>query len=324
MKALVAVVLVLAVGVAVCFFVFAKADPQPVVADNGSSGVYTTFYPTTFFAETIAMGKVPVTNLCPEDEDPIFWVPDRQALQVYQQADLIVTNGAGFEKWLGKVSLPAERLVESTRDLSDPLIEFTNTTHAHGPAGTHAHEGIDGHTWVDPVSALSQAETIYHAMVERFPEHRRSFDEGFAALKTMLEDLDRQFGELRGVSTPVLCSHPAYNYIARRYEWNIRNLDLDPETRLTDEQLSDIRELLETFPAETLVWEGEPTPEVSEQVAQELGLVSVVFSPCELLSAEERDNGVDYMDVMNRNVEVMKKVFGFGHAHAKLHRVSSP
>jgi len=288
MKALVAVVLVLAVGVAVCFFVFAKADPQPVVADNGSSGVYTTFYPTTFFAETIAMGKVPVTNLCPEDEDPIFWVPDRQALQVYQQADLIVTNGAGFEKWLGKVSLPAE------------------------------------HTWVDPVSALSQAETIYHAMVERFPEHRRSFDEGFAALKTMLEDLDRQFGELRGVSTPVLCSHPAYNYIARRYEWNIRNLDLDPETRLTDEQLSDIRELLETFPAETLVWEGEPTPEVSEQVAQELGLVSVVFSPCELLSAEERDNGVDYMDVMNRNVEVMKKVFGFGHAHAKLHRVSSP
>ena len=68
--------------------------------------VYTTFYPMTYFAQRIGGEHVEVVCPLPQDADPISWMPGANTIQAYQKADLIVINGAQFEKWLDKVSLP--------------------------------------------------------------------------------------------------------------------------------------------------------------------------------------------------------------------------
>ena len=75
--------------------------------------VYTVNYPLAYFAERIGGDYVEVIFPAPPDIDPAFWTPDGATIGGYQNADLIILNGAGYAKWTEKVSLPVLR---SARD----------------------------------------------------------------------------------------------------------------------------------------------------------------------------------------------------------------
>jgi len=106
----------------------------------------------------------------------------------------------------------------------------------------------------------------------------------------------------------ILASHPAYNYIARRYGWHIKNLDLDPEEMPDEEALAEIRSLLGEFPARYILWESAPRPEVAARLKALFGLTSVEISPCELLSPEQRKAEADFLSVMKTNAERLRPV----------------
>jgi zinc transport system substrate-binding protein len=282
------------------------------VAPAGKPSVYTTFYPTQYFAERIGGDLIDVVCPVPEDEDAIFWMPDGTAIQAYQKADLIILNGAGFAKWVQKVSLPSSRVVNTAKPFEEKFISFEDgTVHSHGKAGEHAHEGIDGHTWLDPVNARIQASELKHALAARFPEDEGIFEKGFAALAKELDALDEKLKGYQAAykNQPLLASHPAYNYIARRYGWNLKNLDLDPEAMPSDEAFQGIKEMLKRHPAKHLIWETYPTKAIAERMLNELGLISIEFSPCELLSEDAQNSGTDYMSVMRRNLDNISVVF---------------
>ncbi len=274
--------------------------------------IYTTFYPTKYFAERIGGDKVEVVCPVPADEDAIFWMPDAKTIVAYQKADLIVLNGAGFARWVALVSLPEARVVDTAKPFRDKFIRFKKAvTHTHGPAGAHGHQGIDGHTWVDPVNAKVQAAEIARAMKKRFPGHKDAFETGWRSLAGDLDELHEKLTELarRYDGQPILASHQAYNYIARRYGWNVTSLDLDPEAMPDDRTFTDIKGLQGTKPAKYILWEAYPTAEIARRFKDELGLESVEFSPCELLSEEEIAGGLDFMKVMKTNIENIRKIF---------------
>lgn len=288
-----------------------NGDVTPTGSGGGKPVIYTTFYPTKYFAERIGGDKVEVVCPVPADEDAIFWMPEAKTIVGYQKADLIIVNGAGFAKWVDKVSLPQAKVVDTAKPFESEFVKFaTSTTHSHGPAGLHEHKGIDGHTWVDPVNAKIQAGEIAEAMRKRFPEHAAAFEDGWGDLAKDLDGLhallSRLAKEYRG--QPILASHPAYNYIARRYKWNLTSLDLDPEEMPSDQTFAEIKALLRKAPAKHILWESYPTEEIAERFREELGLESVEFSPCELLGDEEIKAGLDYLEVMRANIENVRKV----------------
>jgi hypothetical protein len=177
--------------------------------------------------------------------------------------------------------------------------------------GEHAHEGLDGHTWMDPVNAKIQANEIKNALKKRFPEHEGAFEKGFAALAKDLDALDEKLKVYQAAykDEPLLASHPAYNYIARRYGWNIKNLDLDPKEMPSDEVFQGIKDILKRYPARHLIWEAYPTKAIADRMRNELGLISIEFSPCELLSEHAQHSGSDYMSVMRRTLDNISVVF---------------
>lgn len=274
---------------------------------------YTTFYPTQYFAERIAGDLIEVVNPVPEDADAIFWEPTREDLIAYQQADLIILNGTGFAKWVTSATLPEDRIVDTAEPFSDSFILYEDAvTHSHGDDGTHTHAGLDGHTWVDPVNAKIQAQEIEKALAERYPEHAAAFAAGLANLAADLDSLDAKLREYQAgenADTPIFASHPAYNYIARRYGWNQVPLDLDPEEMPSDETFAEIEAMQKTHPARYLVWEGEPLPEIAARFETELGIESIVFSPAELVAASDLAAGDDYMAIMRRNIEALAAIY---------------
>lgn len=269
--------------------------------------VYTTFHPTTWMVERIAGERVEVVCPVPEDEDPIFWRPGRDVIAAYQRADLVITNGAQFEKWVAMADLPMRTVVSTAASFKDQWIEHDEgVTHSHGPSGEHTHKGIDGHTWLDPVLAKAQAMAVLGGLERVLPDEVDALRENHAALARDLDALD---AALRALGPPpegeaLVASHPAYNYLARRYGWKVVNLDLDPEEVPSDEALDDALHRLEHdgLRHRIILWEGAPAPKVAAAVRARLGVENVEFSPCELLSADAREAGADYLSVMRANI----------------------
>lgn len=268
-------------------------------APETRDAVATTFYPTAWMAEQILGDLVPVECPLPQGEDPSSWQPRSAAIESYQSAKLIVTNGAGFEKWVGTVTLPGSRVVDTTGGLSEPFIQYENAVvHQHGPGGEHSHEGTDGHTWLDPITAKHQAQQIADAASRAWPQHVDAISANLKSLQQRLDSLDKRFSEitpkLDGVR--LLCSHPAYNYIARRYGWKIQNFDLDPDQPIADEQLAAWSKD-QSQQKTVMLWESEPIATAQSQLI-DAGVTEVVFSPC-----EARPTMGDFLSVMNQNLD---------------------
>lgn len=274
---------------------------------TGTPVVYTTFYPTTYFAERIGGDAIEVVCPVPADADPIFWMPEAETIAKYQQADLIILNGAGFEKWVETVALPQAKVVDTAWGFHDRFLTYEGAVvHSHGPGGEHTHEGMDGHTWLDPELALRQAQAVKDALVERFADDAEAFEAGFQGLAEDLKGLAAQLEQLteQYEGQPILCSHPAYNYLAARHGWKVRSLDLDPDEVLED--LGEMKSTLAEFPARHILWESAPRAETVDRL-QELGLTSVVFSPCE----QPPEEG-DYLSVMRENLLRLAPVLAGG------------
>jgi zinc transport system substrate-binding protein len=276
--------------------------PPPAPADAGARpSVYTTFYPTQFFASQIAQGLADVICPVPQDADPIFWQPDDSTVAAYQAADLVILNGAGFEKWAATVSLPESRTADTSAPLAGSLVHYEKAvTHSHGEAGQHSHEGLDGHTWLDPNNARAQAKVILDRLKELLPDQSSALEANFAALASGLEQLDSALREIPP-GTRLLASHPAYNYLAQRYGWQIANFDFDPGEPLGDDQVEATRATLADHPTKVILWESDPLPESATRLASEFGLRSVTFSPCE----QTPDDG-DYLSAMQANTARLK------------------
>ena len=270
-------------------------------SQNHENVVLTTFYPTAYFARRISGGLVPVDCPVPEGEDPIFWQPERAVLERYRNAKLIVLNGAQFEKWAIQASLPSSRIVNSAANFKSDFILFdTGITHSHGAAGEHSHEGVDGHTWLNPVYAIEQAEAIAKGMTEAWPEHEDAFAANLAALVKDFNALDAEFQELspklKGVK--LLASHPAYNYLAKQYGWTITNLDLDPDEGVTATAMEDIAAAIGNHEGRTiLLWESEPSDSGFTG-----SFTSVLFSPAELPATGPGPVSPDYLEIMHANI----------------------
>jgi len=280
---------------------------------TGRPVVYTTFYPTTYFVERIAGDRVDVVCPCPADADPAYWMPDDETIKAYQAADLVVVNGASFEKWLEAVSLPESRLVNTAKPLAGELITLPDAvSHSHGPGGAHAHAGIDGHTWLDPVSARTQAGQIRDALIAAFPAEKEAFRQGYQALAADLDALDLRLKALTAKMPDqvLLNSHPAYNYLARRYGWKVKYFHLDPEQMPDDGTMAEVGAFLAEQPAKLMLWEAQPAEKIAKRFQEQFGVESVVYSPGESLAAEQRRAGMDFLALLNQNVTRLAEALG--------------
>ena len=282
-----------------------------MIAPTGSSAaeplsVYVVNYPLKYFAERIGGEHVQVSFPAPSDVDPAYWVPDVATITAYQQADLILLNGAGYAKWVKKVSLPRSRMVDTSRGFSDQFITSADAvTHSHGPKGDHAHESLAFTTWLDFSLAARQAEAIAAAFSRKRPRHRNTFEKNLAGLKSDLMDLDSDLRRIvsRDPARPLVVSHPVYDYLARAYGMNIQSVHWEPDELPADDQWSDLLERLKTHPARWMIWEAAPL-EASVQRLESIQLNSAVFDPC----GNTPDKG-DFVGVMRQNIDQLGQVY---------------
>lgn len=262
-------------------------------------------YPLAYFAERLAGPRATVTLPPPANVDPAYWQPDAKAVGAMQKADLILLNGADYEKWLAHVALPRLKQVDTSATFRDRYIRIENAVvHSHGPAGQHSHEGIAFTTWLDFDQAAQQAEAVANALIAKRPELKAlTLD----SLKTLQQDLAALDGEIQRItaakpSLPLMASHPVYQYLARRYSLNLKSVHWEPGEMPPAREWAELDKTLASHPAKAMLWESEPDAQVVEKLKAK-GIASKVFDPC----ANRPETG-DFLTVMQQNIKNLKLV----------------
>jgi zinc transport system substrate-binding protein len=255
-------------------------------------------YPLHYFATRLATESFELHYLVDPEGDPAFWKPGDDALTAFQKADLILRNGADYEKWMKTVSLPSAKMLDTSKAFSKGYIRTKGKEHRHGNGTVHSHAGTAFTTWIDFSQASQQAEAIATRFKAMQPDSADKIDANLAALKADLDSLHasmKAFGEKWG-DQPLVASHPIYQYLARAYDLKIEGIEWEPEMKIEDKDLAELKKILAKHPAKWMIWEGEPTAENIAAV-EGLGLKSVVFSPSANVPAEG-----DWLSVMKANV----------------------
>ena len=273
--------------------------------DNSVLTVYVVNCPLKYFAERIGGEHVRVVLPAPAGSDPAFWKPDVETIVQYQQADLILLNGASYAKWIRTASLPGTKVVNTTAAVADQYILVEDAvTHSHG-GGEHTHAGTAITTWLDPKMAVAQAEAIQQALARLRPQHEEALQANLAALVSDLEELDQQLSAVVEGKTEraLFFSHPVYQYLQRRYQLNARSVHWEPQQVPSEKMWADFAEMLQQHPASWMVWEATPSDENIARI-EALGLQSTVFDPCGAMP----ESG-DFMQVMRQNIANLHQAF---------------
>jgi len=290
---------------AVALLASCSGDPGAPEGTSGGSDtklVIAVNYPLAYFAERIAGGAARVELPAPPGVDPAYWRPSGEEVGRIQGADLVLRNGAGYAKWVERVSLAPSRVVDTSEAFEDRYLELGEVVHSHGPEGEHSHAAVDFNTWLDPNFAVSQAQAVFDALLGLAPSGAGAMRDAYDELARDLRDLDARLKKLSAKlgDAPLIASHPVYGYLASRYDWKLESLHWEPDAMPSDEQWAELDELLERHPAKVLIWEAEPDAALAAKV-EERGLANVVFEPC----GNRPDEG-DYLSVMRGNIEALQ------------------
>lgn len=261
--------------------------------------IYTVSYPLAYFAERLAGDEARVFFPVPQDRDPAFWRPPIAVIADYQEADLILLNGAGYADWTANASLPRAALVDTSRAFRSRLIETESITHSHGGDGEHTHAAVASHVWLDFQLAAEQAEAVAVALKRFLPVEK--IEAELSALQADLNRLDQQVMELTS-SAPLLASHPRYQYLARRSGLTIESVEWPAGETPTESQWQALDALLEQWPqVRVFLWEAEPTADAQRGIV-ERGLTAVWFD-----LADHRPVEGDFMTRMEENLNALQQ-----------------
>lgn len=272
---------------------------QPAISQESSPKILTVNYPLMYMAQRIQGNVGEVRFPAPKNVDPAYWDPGVAGAAEYQEADLVLLNGAGYAKWTSRYSLPMMKVINTSRPFEDKYVYMEEViTHSHGPEGEHAHEALAFTTWLDFSLADKHAEAILQGLVRIQPDRESELKRNYELLSADLLELDKALKKnLEDHKTRnFIASHPVYDYLGAGYGLKIKSMHWEPGRQPRDPEWDKLEALLKEHPSDYMIWEGQPLESVEARL-KELGLEVIVFEPC----ANKPTEG-DFLSIMKQNV----------------------
>ena len=265
--------------------------------------IVTTLFPQYYFAGKIAGDKGEVKLLLSPGVEAHSYDPTIRDVSEIGESDLFIYTGDEMEPWVQKV-------------LSSASIADKNTV-VNLSDGVTLLDDIDGdekdpHMWLDMKNAVTMAEEIKNALAAKSPENADYFERNFEALKGELLTLDREFTDTVAAANGraiVFGGRFAYKYFTESYGLNYKTVytscttDVEPSSKT----VAEITDYIKQNGIKYIFHEELADPKVARSIADAAGCELLEFSTGHNLSKADFDSGVSFTDIMNRNLDNLKK-----------------
>lgn len=267
---------------------------------GGKIKVCATTYPLYDFAKNIGGDRIEAFMLLPAGAEPHHWEPAPGDIIKIGGSDVLVYNGAGLESWLGSTLTQVDRNKTAVVDSSSG-VELMS--------GEDGENGQDPHIWLDPVNAQKMVDNILEGLVKADPANKDYYAANAQEYKARLAELDSRYrAALSGAGIrKIVVSHDAFGYLARRYgleQVAARGLSADSEP--SPARLAEIVALVRENHIKYIFYETLVSPKVSETIAREAGVGTLVLNPVASLTEKEMAGGEDYLKIMEENLKNLK------------------
>jgi len=177
----------------------------------------------------------------------------------------------------------------------------------------HEHEiEYDEHIWTSPVNAMKLAAAVRDALCGADPAHRELYMENAAAYQKELERIDaglRQVSENRKRNMIILGDKFPFRYLAEEYRLDYRaafsgcSTDTEPSARTIAYLVDKVRE--EKIPV--VYYLELSSHRVAEIIGEETGAEPLLLHSCHNVTRAQFDAGVTYVELMEQNIENLRK-----------------
>jgi zinc/manganese transport system substrate-binding protein len=256
-----------------------------------------------------------------------------QQAAAMRDADVLITNGAGFEEGLhdsieaaaedGVVTFAAIDAVETLRldeSIEEAAHESEGEEDEHADEGTeekdeHAdeddgHEGVDPHFFTDPARMATATQAIADFLVEEVPAlDTPTFEDQVEATIDGLRALDGEVEQTLSSVPPerrtLVTNHEVFGYFADRYGFDVVGAVIPAGTTQAEPSAAELDELahtIEELGVPAIFAETSSPARLADALANEVGDVQVVELYTESLG--EEGSGADtYAGLMSTDAE---------------------
>jgi zinc transport system substrate-binding protein len=276
-------------------------QPQPPSLSNDIQKVrvIASFFPLYDFAKNVGGDRAEVSVMVPAGIEPHNWEPTPRDIADAENADMIVYNGAGFERWVSAIN--AKFAVDTSIGIQ--LMQGAEE-------GVHEESGLDPHIWLDPMLAKQQVEAIRDGFVQIDPVNSGYYHQNAQRYIAELDSLDSFIRsnlsncELRDF----IAFHNAFSYFANRYNLTQHSIQgISPEGDVLPQRIQEIKDLAATLGINVIYAEDLIDPRLANVIAGEIPNGQVlVLNPIEGLKREEIEQGLGYIDKMMEDVQNLK------------------
>ncbi len=270
--------------------------------NQGKKVILTSFTVIADMAQQVAGDKAIVNSLTKIGAEIHGYEPTPSDLRRGQQADLILDNGLGLEKWAEKFYGNLRNVPHITLSQGVGVIDISQDSSAGKP---------NPHAWMSPKAALIYVENIRKALVDLDPINTSTYNANAATYSQKIKTLDQQLRETIATVSPekrfIVSCEGAFSYLAQDY--GLKELYLwavNSEQQATPKQIQQVIQRVRSQKIPVVFCESTVSADAQKQVARESGAkFAGVFYVDSLTPA----NGVapTYLDLLTYNVNILVK-----------------
>lgn len=244
-----------------------QPDTSTADQDDGKKVVLTTFTVLADMAQTVAGDKLKVESITRFGAEIHGYEPTPSDIVKAQDADLILYNGLGLERWfekfLGSVKdVPATVLTDGIQPI--PIVEGPYT------------DKPNPHAWMSPRNGLIYVENIRKAFVKLDPENEATYNANAKAYSEQLSAIDTELGsDLEQVSESdryLVSCEGAFSYLTRDYDMKeIYMWPINAEQQFTPKQVQRVIKAVDDNDVPTIFCESTVNDKGQKQVAKTTG-----------------------------------------------------
>jgi zinc transport system substrate-binding protein len=272
--------------------------------------VVASFYPLYEFASRVVGDRAEVSSLVPAGVEPHDWEPTAEDVSRGRTADVLVINGAGFERWADDMEA---KVVANTSE----GIEFNYREEKEAGDDEQGHEdaggggGVNPHIWLDPMLAKHQIDKIRDVMASSDPANTDYYNQNADRFTAELDSLDAFIrSELADCNkSDFIAFHDAFTHFSERYGLRQHSIHgVSPEGEILPQTIQQIIELANRFGINIIYSEDLIDSRLADTIANEIPNGKVlVLSPIEGIGNDEQAAGIRYIDKMKQNIANLKE-----------------
>jgi manganese/iron transport system substrate-binding protein len=277
--------------------------PSSVRAD-GKKRILTTFTIIQDIAQNVAGDAAVVDSITKPGAEIHDYEPTPLDLVKAQDADLVLWNGLGLERWF-------EKFLQQVRDVPSAVVSagIQPMSIGEGPYNGKANP----HAWMSPANAIRYVENIREALVKIDSKNAATYNANAAAYTEKLKAVDspvrQKLGTLPSAQRWLVSCEGAFSYLARDYGMNELYLwPVNADQEGTPQQVQKVVDTIRRNQIPVVFSESTISDKAMQQVAKETGArfggVLYVDSLTDASGAAPT-----YMKLLETNADTIVKAF---------------